>query len=85
MNKAQFIKLLENAQADENGNLYYIEYIGEREHRVYFATITTICDDFVKEYCYDDGKGKECGRYDRHFTHNDDTLEIFVVKEVQDE
>lgn len=80
MDKKQFIKLLENAQTDENGNLYYIE----RGHRVYFATITTICDDFVKEYCYDEGKGDVCGRYDRHFTHNDDTLEIFVVKEVEE-
>ena len=79
MTKKEFIKLIKNAEADEKGNLYYIDNsIG---NRVYFATITTICEDFVKTYCYDEGG--EAGRYDRHFTRNDDTLEIIIVKDLK--
>lgn len=44
MTKKEFIKLINNAKVDENG---------------------------------------ESGRYDRHFTQNDDTLEILIVKEKQ--
>lgn len=81
MTKKEFIKLIKNAKVDENGNLYYIDdSIGIR-NRVYFATVTTICSDFVTTYCYEeDGKA---GRYDRHFTANDDTLEITIVKELE--
>lgn len=76
MTKKEFIKLIKNAKVDENGNLYYVDdSIG---NRVYFATVTTICDDFVKTYCYDEDG--ECEHYDRHFTANDDTLEIIIIK-----
>lgn len=81
MTKKEFIKLINNAKVDENGNLYYIDDSLSIGNRVYFATITTICNDFVTTYCYEeDGKA---GRYDRHFTQNDDTLEINIVKELQ--
>ena len=79
MEKEEFIKLINSAKVDENGNLYYIDHSLSINNRVYFATITTICDDFVKTYCYDEDG--EAGRYDRHFTSNDDTLEIIIVKE----
>lgn len=82
MTKKEFIKLINNAKVDENGNLYYIDNSLSIGNRVYFATITTICNDFVTTYCYDkDGK---TGLYDRHFTQNDDTLEINIVKELQE-
>lgn len=77
MNKEEFIKLINNAKVDENGNLYYINHSLSINNRVYFATITTICEDFVKTYCYE---GEGVGYYDRHFTPRDDTLEIIVVK-----
>ena len=81
MTKNEFIKLINNAKVDENGNLYYIDNslcIGN----IYFATVTTICNDFVATYCYDkDGKAV---LYDNHFTQNDDTLEINIVKELQE-
>lgn len=75
--KQEFIELLKNAKTDRKGNLYYIgkEYCGKR---VYFATVNTICDDFVKEYCCDENG--ECYHYNRHFTNNDDTIEIQIVK-----
>ena len=82
MTKKEFIKLINNAKVDENGNLYYNDdslCIGN----IYFATVTTICNDFVTTYCYDkDGKAF---LYDNHFTQNDDTLEINIVKELQEE
>lgn len=81
MTKKEFIKLIKNAKVDENGNLYYVDDSIGIGNRVYFATVTTICDDFVKEYCYDEDG--ECEHYDRHFTSNDDTLEIIIVKELQ--
>ena len=77
MNKEKFTKLINNAKVDENGNLYYIDHSLSINNRVYFATITTICEDFVKTYCYE---GEEVGYYDRHFTPRDDTLEITIVK-----
>ena len=81
MTKNEFIKLINNAKVDENGNLYYNDdslCIGN----IYFATVTTICNDFVATYCYDkDGKAV---LYDNHFTQNDDTLEINIVKELQE-
>lgn len=82
MTKKEFIKLINNAKVDENGNLYYIDNSLSIGNRVYFATVTTICEDFATTYCYEqDG---ESGRYDRHFTLNDDTLEIILVKELQE-
>lgn len=79
MTKEEFIKLINNAKVDENGNLYYIDDSIGICNRVYFATVTTICEDFATTYCYE--RGGESGRYDRHFTSNDDTLEIILVKE----
>ena len=77
MNKDKFTKLINNAKVDEKGNLYYIDDSLSINNRVYFATVTTICEDFVKTYC---DEGEEVGYYDRHFTTNDDTLEIIIVK-----
>lgn len=78
MKKEEFIKLIDNAKVDENGNLYYINHTLNINNRVYFATVTTICEDFIETYCYEEGE--ETGLYDRHFTSNDDTLEIIIVK-----
>jgi hypothetical protein len=78
MNKQEFIKLLENAQVDEFGNLYYYEEDDEIENRIYFATVTTICDDFVENYCYQDSKGNY-EHYNRHFSPSDDTFEVKIV------
>lgn len=81
MNKEEFLNLLENAKEDENGNLYFLDKIlssdGDDEaHRVYFGTITTICDDLIEEHSTECGEYREV--YDRHFW-NDDTLEIKIV------
>lgn len=78
MTKKEFIKLIKNAKVDKNGNLYYIDDSIGIGNRVYFATVTTVCDDFVTAYCYEEDE--KCERYDRHFTLNDDTLEIIIVK-----
>lgn len=82
MTKKEFIKLIKNAKVDENGNLYYVDNSIGIGNRVYFATVTTVCNDFVETYCCEeDGK---CEHYDRHFTSNDDTLEIIIVKKSQE-
>lgn len=81
MTRKEFIKLINNAEVDEKGNLYYIDNSLGICNRVYFATITTICEDFVTTYCYDEDG--EAGLYDRHFTRNDDSLEIIVVKDLE--
>ena len=83
MTKNEFIKLINNAKVDENGNLYYNDDSLNIDNRIYFATVTTICNDFVATYCYDIG-GKAV-LYDNHFTQNDDTLKINIVKELQEE
>ena len=68
MNKERFIEMLNKAKEDEYGRLYVL---GEYNNKIYFGTITTICEDIFK-----DAKSAEI--YDRHFW-NDDTLECFVV------
>lgn len=79
MNKEKFIKLLEKAKKDRYGNLYYIDDEIGINNRVYFGTITTICEDFIKTYCCKEIDGFEY--YNRHFTLNDDTIEICLVKD----
>ena len=74
MNKAKFIEMLEQAKEDEYGRLYVL---GEYNNKIYFGTITTICEDIFK-----DNESAEV--YDRHFW-NDDTLECFVVSTKHDE
>lgn len=74
MNKEKFIKMLEQAKEDEFGRLYVL---GEYNNKIYFGTITTICEDIFK-----DDESAEI--YDRHFW-NDDTLECFVVSTKHDE
>ena len=81
MNKEDFIKLLENAKEDENGNLYFLDKIladdnDEEAHRVYFGTITTICEDLIEVHSSECNGYQEV--YNRHFW-NDDTLEIKIV------
>ena len=83
MTKKEFIKLIKNSNVDENGNLYYADNSIGIGNRVYFATVTTICDDFVKTYCSEEDGDGEAGLYDRHFTPNDDTLEIIIVKDLR--
>lgn len=74
MNKERFIKMLEQAKEDEYGRLYVL---GEYNNKIYFGTITTICEDIFKL-----NHSKECQDtaelYDRHFW-NDDTLDCYVV------
>ena len=74
MNKERFIKMLEQAKEDEYGRLYVI---GEYNNKIYFGTITTICEDIFK----DDNSAEI---YDRHFW-NDDTLNCYVVSTKHDE
>lgn len=74
MNKERFIKMLEQAKEDEYGRLYVL---GEYNNKIYFGTITTICEDIFAL-----NHSKECQDtaelYDRHFW-NDDTLDCYVV------
>lgn len=74
MKKEKFMEMLEQAKEDEYGRLYVL---GKYNNKIYFGTITTICEDIFK-----DNKSAEI--YDRHFW-NDDTLECFVVSTRHDE
>ncbi len=74
MNKEKFIEMLEQAKEDEYGRLYVL---GEYNNKIYFGTITTVCEDIFR-----DNDSAEI--YDRHFW-NDDTLECFVVSTKHDE
>ena len=74
MNKEKFIKMLEQAKEDKYGRLYVL---GEYNNKIYFGTITTICEDI-----FENNKSAEI--YDRHFW-NDDTLDCFVVSTKHDE
>ncbi len=73
INKEEFIELLNNAKTDEYGNLYID---GKYDNKIYFCTITTICEDLIEVFCSQDKEGFEL--YDRHFV-NDDTLECEIV------
>ena len=74
MNKEKFIEMLNHAKEDEYGRLYVL---GEYNNKIYFGTITTICEDIFK--------GNERAEiYDRHFW-DDDTLECYVVSTKHDE
>lgn len=74
MNKEEFIKMLEQAKEDECGRLYVL---GEYDNKIYFGTITTICEDiFVLNHGEEYRDTAEL--YDRHFW-NDDTFECHVV------
>lgn len=76
MTKKEFLKLIKNAKEDENGYLYFV---GDGDNwRTYFTTVTTVCNDFVNEYCYQ--TENDCEYYNRHFTENDDTIELHVVR-----
>lgn len=75
MKLSEFEKLLKNAEIDENGNLFFR---GKCNEKVYFATVRTVCEDFVDTYCYETKGHFE--RYDRHFTREDDSLEIQIVR-----
>lgn len=68
MNKKKFIEMLEKAKEDEYGRLYVL---GDYNNKIYFGTITTICEDIFNG-------SKDAEIYDRHFW-NDDTLECYVV------
>ena len=74
MKKEKFMEMLAQAKEDEYGRLYVL---GKYNNKIYFGTITTICEDIFK-----DDKSAEI--YDRHFW-NDDTLECFVVSTRHDE
>lgn len=71
MNKEKFIEMLNNAKEDEHGRLYVL---GNYNNRIYFGTITTICEDIFN--MTSDKETEEI--YDRHFW-NDDTLECHVI------
>lgn len=73
MNKEKFIEMLERAKEDKDGRLYVL---GEYNNKIYFGTITTICEDIFK----DDSSAEI---YDRHFW-NDDTLNCYVVSTKHD-
>lgn len=73
MNKEKFVKMLNQAKEDEYGRLYVL---GDYNNKIYFGTITTICNDI-----FEDDKSAEI--YNRHFW-NDDTLECYVVSTKHD-
>lgn len=60
--------MLNDAKEDEYGRLYVL---GEYNNKIYFGTITTICEDI-----FENSDNAEI--YDRHFW-NDDTLQCFVI------
>lgn len=81
MTKSEFLQLLENAKQDKHGNLYFNETYadGSKGARVYFATVSTACDDFVENYCYKCTDGSY-EHYNHHFMPSDDTFEVKIVK-----
>lgn len=80
MNKEKFIEMLNNAKEDEYGRLYVI---GDYNNRIYFGTITTICEDIFK-LNYSEENQDTAELYDRHFW-GDDTFECHVVSTKYDE
>ena len=79
MRKDEFIKLLESAKEDKYGNLYIEDnsLIHDNPPKVYFGTMSTVCDDLADVYCYNE-KDKS-SLTDWHFW-NDDTLSLEMVR-----
>ena len=77
MNKDKFLEMLNNAKEDEYGRLYVL---GEYDNKIYFGTITTICEDIFNMTSEED----TAEIYDRHFW-NDDTLECRVISNKHNE
>ena len=93
--KSILLEFLNQAQQDEYGH-WYIEIPRDemdtklklKPKRVYFGMFYTVCADFVEEYvcvperdiCITSDKIKNSSYHYRHFTLNDDTFELFVVK-----
>lgn len=65
--------MLNQAKEDEYGRLYVL---GDYNNKIYFGTITTICEDIFKG-------SNSAEIYDRHFW-NDDTLDCYVVSTKHD-
>lgn len=54
---------------------------GQEAQKWYFGLLYTVCKDFSTGYCsYVDKSKKDIEYYNRHFTNNDDTLEIQIVR-----
>lgn len=78
------VRLPCSVNQDKDGFFYYIEPLDEidkklrlKKKKIYLAFVQTVCDDFKETYCY----GKDTKEfYDRHFTTNDDTIEIKLIK-----
>lgn len=75
------VRLPFKVKQDKDGFFYYIEPLDEidkklglKKKKIYLAFVQTVCDDFKEAYCYGDEF------YDRHFTDNDDTIEIKLIK-----
>ena len=77
MNKDKFLEMLNNAKEDEYGRLYVL---GTYNNKIYFGTITTICEDIFNMT----GEEDTAEIYDRHFW-NDDTFEAHVISNKHDE
>ncbi len=99
LTKSILLEFLNQAQQDEYGHWYIeipgvINFAGKEmlpSKKVYFAMLYTVCADFVEEYvcvperdiCITSDTIKNSSHYNRHFTLNDDTFELFVVKNPQ--
>ena len=46
MKKEKFMEMLAQAKEDEYGRLYVL---GKYNNKIYFGTITTICEDIFKD------------------------------------
>ncbi|MCK9470320.1 MAG: hypothetical protein M0Q88_01015 [Bacilli bacterium] len=98
LTKSMLLEFLNQAQQDEYGHWYIEIPAGDYpvkemlpSKKVYFAMLYTVCADFVEEYvcvperdiCVTSDTIKNSSHYNRHFTVNDDTFELFVVKNPQ--
>lgn len=91
LTKELMIELLKEAKQDEAGN-FYLE--GRKKSkgskfetdgsRIYFGMFYTLISDFVEEYTHED-VDKNTIHYNRHFTYNDDTVKIVLVKNAESE
>ena len=78
------VRLPYKVKQDKDGFFYYTEPLDEidkklglKPKKIYLAFVQTVCEDFKETYCYGEDT-KEF--YDRHFTDNDDTVEIKLIK-----
>ena len=84
MNKDEIKKALECCSNPNTGSCKDCPYNYNDEFHCAYGEMCKDALNLINEQETEIEKGEESGRHDRHFTPNDNKLEIIVVKDLQE-